>query len=273
MLNTNKIPQSILVNGKNLDDIEKFAIEWAAKLLNVDFAAATKHPDFFAIRPVNKMRQINVESIRAVISDVVRSPMIAKMKVVVIYEAERMNLSASNAFLKTLEEPPEDTSIFLLSTKPYDLLPTIRSRCWWVNLKSQKSADELDIEWIDWLKSFESYAIKAVLKNADAMEMYAILHNFHILFEKTTSSKGKQESDKLTEAELEAANASTEKYICQKKFEDIESAIVNLAHKTTDIKIISSIPRLIDLAEKAYARTELNLQPVAALESFLVAIS
>ena len=50
-------------------------------------------------------------------------------RLLVIYEADRMNLSAANIFLKTLEEPTASTTILLLTTRPYSLLPTIRSRC------------------------------------------------------------------------------------------------------------------------------------------------
>src|SRR5262249_47949374 len=43
--------------------------------------------------------------------------------------ADRMNLQASNAFLKTLEEPPSNSVLVLLSTEPQRLIETILSRC------------------------------------------------------------------------------------------------------------------------------------------------
>ena len=57
----------------------------------------------------------------------------ARRKVFVIGDAERMvaqegSDQAANAFLKLLEEPPEDTTIILTSSEPGALLPTIRSR-------------------------------------------------------------------------------------------------------------------------------------------------
>jgi len=62
-----------------------------------------------------------------------RSPALAKRKVIVVGDAERMvsqaaSAEAANAFLKLLEEPPADTSILLTSSEPGALLPTIRSR-------------------------------------------------------------------------------------------------------------------------------------------------
>ncbi len=57
------------------------------------------------------------------------SPNEAKYKICIIEDCDKMNISASNAFLKTLEEPPEDTIIIMITTNINDLLPTIVSRC------------------------------------------------------------------------------------------------------------------------------------------------
>ena len=50
-------------------------------------------------------------------------------KVAIVADAHRMNQSAANAFLKTLEEPPPDSVIFLLTTGTEGMLPTLLSRC------------------------------------------------------------------------------------------------------------------------------------------------
>lgn len=62
-----------------------------------------------------------------------RSPAMARRKVFIVGDAERMvsqagSDQAANAFLKLLEEPPADTTIILTSSEPGALLPTIRSR-------------------------------------------------------------------------------------------------------------------------------------------------
>jgi DNA polymerase-3 subunit delta' len=57
----------------------------------------------------------------------------------VIVDADRMNEQAENAFLKTLEEPPNGTLLMLLSTRPQRLLPTILSRCVQVKLTGGRS--------------------------------------------------------------------------------------------------------------------------------------
>ena len=50
-------------------------------------------------------------------------------KIYIIEDADQMTIQASNAFLKTLEEPPADTIIILTTSRPNSLLPTILSRC------------------------------------------------------------------------------------------------------------------------------------------------
>ena len=76
---------------------------------------------------------IYVATVRAIVQIAAVSPALARRKVFVIGDAERMvaqegSDQAANAFLKLLEEPLEDTTIILTSSEPGALLPTIRSR-------------------------------------------------------------------------------------------------------------------------------------------------
>jgi DNA polymerase-3 subunit delta' len=89
------------------------------------------HPDFLLISPV--AGQIRIEEIRAIDNIVSLTPFEGREKVVIIDEADTMNPFASNAFLKTLEEPPKDSLIILISSNPDRLPDTIRSRCSRVN--------------------------------------------------------------------------------------------------------------------------------------------
>ncbi|HUF66919.1 MAG TPA: hypothetical protein VMM17_13170 [Gemmatimonadaceae bacterium] len=76
---------------------------------------------------------IYVATVRMVLRRSAMTPALARRKVFVIGDAERMvpqegSEQAANAFLKLLEEPPRDTCIILTSSEPAALLPTIRSR-------------------------------------------------------------------------------------------------------------------------------------------------
>jgi DNA polymerase-3 subunit delta' len=81
------------------------------------------------LRPRMKSRRIGVEEIRDLERTLHLAAPTGARKVGVVAEADRMNDQASNAFLKTLEEPPPQTLLLLLTTNPQRLLPTILSRC------------------------------------------------------------------------------------------------------------------------------------------------
>lgn len=87
------------------------------------------HPDVVRIRPEGKTRTIRTKAIDGVNEMVVFRPYEGGVRIVIIEEADRMNEAAQNHFLKTLEEPVSRTTFLLLSERPRDLLPTIRSRC------------------------------------------------------------------------------------------------------------------------------------------------
>jgi len=89
------------------------------------------HPDCLIVSPEGG--QIRIEEIRSVDSRLSLKAFEGKKKIVIINDAETMNVFASNAFLKTLEEPPKDSLIILVSSKPDNLSDTIRSRCSRVN--------------------------------------------------------------------------------------------------------------------------------------------
>ncbi len=81
------------------------------------------------IRPRMKSRRIGVDEIRSLEQALHLAAPGGQFKVGVIVEADRMNDQAANAFLKTLEEPPKNTLLLLLTANPQRLLPTILSRC------------------------------------------------------------------------------------------------------------------------------------------------
>ena len=81
------------------------------------------------VRPRMKSRRIGVEEIRNLEHTLHLAAPGGACKVGVITEADRLNDQAANAFLKTLEEPPNNTLLLLLTANPQRLLPTILSRC------------------------------------------------------------------------------------------------------------------------------------------------
>lgn len=87
------------------------------------------HPDIWQIGPEEGSKDIKIEQIRFLSEFAIRTSHSGGAKVVIITQAHRLNANAANALLKTLEEPPNNTYLFLVSDLAGRMLPTIRSRC------------------------------------------------------------------------------------------------------------------------------------------------
>lgn len=92
---------------------------------------AKTHPDFLMVIP--EKGEIRINEIRAVEEALSFKPYEGRRKIVIIDDADAMNQSAANAFLKTLEEPPDESLLMLVTSNPDRLPETIRSRCSRVN--------------------------------------------------------------------------------------------------------------------------------------------
>mgnify|MGYP002771946075 FL=1 len=90
--------------------------------------ARRKHPDVRYYAPAGASGYL-VEQIREIIADVALAPIQAKRKVYILDRVDLLGTAAANAFLKTLEEPPDDVVLVLLGRTRESVLPTIVSRC------------------------------------------------------------------------------------------------------------------------------------------------
>jgi DNA polymerase-3 subunit delta' len=118
------------------------------------------HPDVQWIRPESKTRIVRIEQIRDLLQTVYLKPTASPIKVGVIVEADRLNAQAANAFLKTLEEPPGDSILILLTVEPQRILETILSRCLRLNL-SGEAPRHLETEYVEWLRGFTETAAQS----------------------------------------------------------------------------------------------------------------
>ncbi len=87
------------------------------------------HPDFHAVRLEEDAKQIKIDQIRELIADLALKSYRRGYKVGVIEGAENLNMNGANAFLKTLEEPGENTLLVLIARPTHRLPATIASRC------------------------------------------------------------------------------------------------------------------------------------------------
>jgi len=105
------------------------------------------HPDFVKIAPEESGKQIGIDTIRSLGAFVALKPQRSEHKCILVEEVHMMNVNAANAFLKTLEEPSDNTHLILVTNQASKLLPTIRSRCQVIQFASDLS--EESIAWVE----------------------------------------------------------------------------------------------------------------------------
>src|SRR5213082_3313397 len=86
-------------------------------------------PDVFVTEPASRSRKIVVDQIRILERALQLRTVDNRKKIGIIHDADRMQTQAANAFLKTLEEPPQNSLLLLLTALPEALPETIVSRC------------------------------------------------------------------------------------------------------------------------------------------------
>jgi DNA polymerase-3 subunit delta' len=150
-------------NGQALDSCDS--------CLNCRLIEANNHPDVQWVRPESKMRVVTIDQIRDLIQTIGLKPTQAEYKVAVIVGADRMNVQAANAFLKTLEEPPARSIIILLTCAFEQVLETIRSRCLRLHFAGEAGA-KLDQDAREWI---ESLANAAVVPQKSLLSRYKLL--------------------------------------------------------------------------------------------------
>lgn len=138
----NKIPHAILLNGLEGTGKFDFAYNFAQNLLcshsdedNCGNCSSCKllksgnHPDLFIVKPEPKAKNIKIDQIRDLITNLSNTAQQCGRIVVIINHADLLNNAAANALLKTLEEPAANVFIILTAHNISSLPATIRSRC------------------------------------------------------------------------------------------------------------------------------------------------
>ena len=136
--------QAYLFIGDSTEDLLTFAKGWAqtaactdnapdgsacGKCRNCQLFQTGNYSELFTLSPESKSAIIKVDDLRAFDHQMILTVPQGMIKFGIITEADAMQAAAANAFLKTLEEPPANVMFLLLTTRPQFLLPTIRSRC------------------------------------------------------------------------------------------------------------------------------------------------
>ncbi|HEY2568792.1 MAG TPA: hypothetical protein VGI25_05695 [Candidatus Udaeobacter sp.] len=127
----NRLAHAYLISGPTGSGKQQLAADLAS-LVNgtpaIDVFSA-KAREIFVARPESKSRRIVIEQVRELEHALQMRASNGRRKVAIVSDADRLQPQAANAFLKTLEEPPRDSLLLLLSALPEALPDTILSRC------------------------------------------------------------------------------------------------------------------------------------------------
>ncbi len=290
-----RLSHSLLLQGDDLGTLVGVAHAIADRLLNPPKLPAQysvkEHPDYLALRPKGKMRIIPIGkadspepgSMREFLPKLYKTPAMAPQKVAIIYEADRMNIESSNAFLKTLEEPPANTTLLLLTTRPYALLPTIRSRV--LNFRFPSTATPLAAGgWQPWLEDYQAWLARLVDAATDKravadhiFTVYGLVARFTAVLDAATDEIWKQQKEKLPEDISDEEKAAIETGIANglrsRLFAEIEQVTRAFAVprlNATEVAPRTAFVTAIEKLEHNVGLLRLNLNEAAALEDFLL---
>src|SRR3990167_4374269 len=220
------------------------------------FAAKT-YPDFICIAPEEKNHSVKINQIRMLSDQLTRSAYYGGYRIVIIAPADAMPMNAANGLLKTLEEPPEKTIIFLIDDQKHPLLKTIVSRCQ-VFTFNQNDA----------------------IKNQDKQLQGELLRYLEkiILFEKnlvlSAAPWAKRNLSELLDSLLLIFMdiARVQQQVAQSFLIDPENLVVikNISQKISQEKVFRTTRKIIE--KKRYVAAGINLNTQLCLEGILTSV-
>lgn len=281
-LDAGRLPHGILLAGEDLASLRAVALALSARLL--DSATPESHPDFHELRPSNKMRRIGIDDMRDLIREIQISSF-AGRKVGIITEADRMAGDATNAFLKTLEEPPPGTTLLLLTCAPNAILDTIRSRCLLFKIPAVASAEDGASAAIEgWLDSFSAWHADLRLSPGDRPDAlrvshwflgaYGLVATFQSALESVAAGAWKKLKGTLPEGieeeQLVALETSVQKNLRARFFSGIIGRVRIAAHKSPGDESARRLAASLAAVERQAGLLEVNLADDSAMEALLL---
>ena len=155
-ISADRLPHALLIQGLPGMGRRQLALWLATRILGADPTSLVGtgkdeeeagHPDFYPITILPDKTRILVDQIRELITELSLTSFGPGGKVAIIYPADKMNESAANSLLKTLEEPPGRTTLILICESLRRLPATIVSRCQHLRLQSPPAG--VALEWLE----------------------------------------------------------------------------------------------------------------------------
>jgi len=140
-----RLGHAYLISGPAGSGKRQVAAELASTVngTDADDVFSSKAREIFVAEPESKSRRILIEQIRELEHGLQMRATEGRRKVAIIAEADRLQPQAANAFLKTLEEPPANSLLLLLSSLPEALPDTIVSRC--ISIPLAANGEEIEM--------------------------------------------------------------------------------------------------------------------------------
>ena len=198
-----RLAHAHLISGPEHSGKRTLTLRLCSHLLNTEESKVLSHPDVHPIAPESRARFIRVEQMRALENHIHQRSSLGGAKVAILFDADRMYPAASNAFLKTLEEPPPGTHLFLLSAHPEQLLETIRSRCLEIPLRlthrpDRTAPEKALLELLTRFFSEKKPSLSAALWLANQIQ--ALLASTKEDLQERLQSEAKSETDRYKES-------------------------------------------------------------------------
>jgi DNA polymerase III subunit delta' len=279
----NRLAHAYLISGPPGSGKQQLAEELAS-LVNGTEASdvfSAKAREIFVAQPESKSRRIVIEQIRSLEHALQMQAPNGRRKVAIISDADRLQPQAANAFLKTLEEPPKNSLLLLLSALPEALPETILSRCIEIplapNRKYQnKAQEEKLVKLLQQTAREQSWSIQYAYRLAQ--EFQRLLRTMRDQIQKGTDQALKQEQTRYKdstdgawlEEREEYYKALTESLYLQRRAALIETlftwwADVLRASNRIDAKELPAVQRETTAMAKRFNTTDI-LQRIRSLE-------
>src|SRR5437879_6103606 len=204
--NQKRLGHAYLISGPAGSGKREVAAELAYTVNGTDVADvfSSKAREIFVAEPESKSRRILIEQIRELEHGLQMRATEGRRKVAIIAEADRLQPQAANAFLKTLEEPPANSLLLLLSALPEALPDTIVSRCIAIPLASNGQ----EIKMPERAELIELLRVAARQKNWGIQQAYRVAQGVQSLLGQIREQIKTQTAKALEEEETRYRNST-----------------------------------------------------------------
>ena len=283
----NSMPHAVLLYGEEGLGINTFAGKLINALLCRDsnerpcgvcnachLWLSHNHPDYLHIAPVDNKKDIKISTIREAIHFLQIVSHYKQGKTLLIQQADAMNRSAANSILKTLEEPPANSTIILTTRWLSKLLPTIRSRCQILRFSSPSA--EINLQWLSARTGLNTDEIKAQSEVLSEKPLIAL----EILQTQVKDTEGKPEFYKDLNAISAGGNIistaekwaklphwEVHKWLLEIITQTIRNNVLDISSISTSAPSLRKLYAFYDRQVKRYQLGTGNLNPQLLLET------